>query len=1013
MADDAASLVVQIRADQARFQREMSKVARDASRAADRVEKGFKAANSNAAKSFGQVGTSAQRGFGTASRAAQSYSQKLDQIAKKQAAFGSGVGSFIKGGVAGIAAGVSVGALKDLLDTNTRITNALKQAGLAGTALDNVYGQLATAAKATGSNFESLASLYGRVSIASKELGISQSDVLEFTKRMAFGLKASGTDAQQASDGIRQLTQSMASGVLRGDEFNSVMENLPDVARSIASGMGVTVGELRGMAEEGQLTAKKVFEAYMKGSADVEERAKLTSTTISGAFQNIGTALVEAAGEFDTATGASKRFAEFTSGTLIPAIEKTGVALADAENRFAQFWSEFQKQGAEAGKAMGTDWVGRAIGLSSISDAEWALRDVRKAAKDTGTEIATMSERLRRAGQGEMAAALVAGFGNLGTKIEDGTAKVADFDQAMERLQATGTGAGQLLAKSVGALREQYVAAGGDSDELKRKAEALGTTIADIFGKQAPGFIQSFIDQIGIDAPDAVQKLIDKLKLGAQAAAQLDTNAANVLSQLKEFGPALDPLSSGENQLGAGFGAASIGAGGIIGKGDFTAAKAFLKTRAVSSAAGAEAVEKLDNELAEKVALLLKQFPDIVVNEAFRTAEQQRALYAKLKPKGARVAAPGTSRHERGAAVDLSVGKLSPERYAELKRKAQELGLDAPFGDDRGHFQMAGGRDSGAGSEHRVAAAKAEKKAFDELYASNSKRLEQQRQENQINADATLSIDQKTLAIEKQRIATDLLDAAREQGLVVNDQLKAKIDAQAEAMARAGLAAEKLKTSGDALAEGQERQKQAAADLADAYGQIAKTAFSGFVNDLRNGVEAGEAFTNMLDRVIDGLINMAIEALFSKNALGSLFTGTGSGTGGGFLGKILGFGMHAGGTVGRDATFVRAVSANAFVGAKRYQRGGVAGFAPGEVPAILHKGEVVLPKGAVAKGGSGTVYDNRQNNVAIRVDSNGNAVLTKDQGVGLGKRLNLVVQEEIARQQRSGGLLAGTGPGQR
>lgn len=169
----------------------------------------------------------------------------------------------------------------------------------------------------------------------------------------------------------------------------------------------------------------------------------------------------------------------------------------------------------------------------------------------------------------------------------------------------------------------------------------------------------------------------------------------------------------------------------------------------------------------------------------------------------------------------------------------------------------------------------------------------------------------------------------------------------------------------------------------------------------------------MLDRVIDGLLNMAIEALFSKNALGSLFTGTGSGTGGGFLGKILGFGMHAGGTVGRDATFVRAVSANAFVGAKRYQRGGVAGFAPGEVPAILHKGEVVLPKGAAAKAGSGTVYDNRQNNVAIRVDSNGNAVLTKDQGVGLGKRLNLVVQEEIARQQRAGGLLAGTGPGAR
>src|SRR5690606_26346009 len=80
-------------------------------------------------------------------------------------------------------------------------------------------------------------------------------------------------------------------------------------------------------------------------------------------------------------------------------------------------------------------------------------------------------------------------------------------------------------------------------------------------------------------------------------------------------------------------------------------------------------------------------------------------------------------------------------------------------------------------------------------------------------------------------------------------------------------------------------------------------------------------------------------------ALNSLFSGSG---GGGLLGGLIIPGiLHSGGVAGKDGYgHGRAVSPSVFVGAKRYHRGGVAGLQPGEVPAILQKGEVVLPRGA-------------------------------------------------------------------
>ncbi|MBD9372115.1 phage tail length tape measure family protein [Rhizobium sp. ARZ01] len=121
----------------------------------------------------------------------------------------------------------------------------------------------------------------------------------------------------------------------------------------------------------------------------------------------------------------------------------------------------------------------------------------------------------------------------------------------------------------------------------------------------------------------------------------------------------------------------------------------------------------------------------------------------------------------------------------------------------------------------------------------------------------------------------------------------------------------------------------------------------GFINDLRKGASAADAMRGALDKVLDKVIEISLQNIFSG------FGGLG-GMGGGLLGGMLIPGiLHKGGVAGSDGYgHGRAVSPSVFAGAKRYHSGGVAGLQPGEVPAILQRGEVVLPRGTKAGGGS-------------------------------------------------------------
>lgn len=216
-------------------------------------------------------------------------------------------------------------------------------------------------------------------------------------------------------------------------------------------------------------------------------------------------------------------------------------------------------------------------------------------------------------------------------------------------------------------------------------------------------------------------------------------------------------------------------------------------------------------------------------------------------------------------------------------------------------------------------------------------------------------IDDYGYAIEKARAKQDLLTAAQKAGIAVTPQLEAQIDSLAEGYANASVAAERL-------AESQDKARQTAEEMRD----LGKDVMGGFIHDLLDGKLAADALAGALGKIGDKLLSMALDGAF------------GGSSGGGFLSALFGGGQssfipgilsgarvglfHKGGTVGSGGSSTT-VHPGVFAGAPRYHGGGVAGLKPDEVPAILQKGEVVLPRGA--KGGGGA------QNINITVDVTG------------------------------------------
>lgn len=164
-------------------------------------------------------------------------------------------------------------------------------------------------ANRTRSGIEATANVYGKLETAIKQLGGTQKQALATTEALNQAIALTSQGAAQDSAAILQFSQALGSGVLRGDEFNSVMENAPGLAQALANGLDVPIGKLRAMAQAGELTADRLVNALGKSAPQIAEQFAQLPVTVGGAMAVLSNKFTKFIGEGDKATGASARLA--------------------------------------------------------------------------------------------------------------------------------------------------------------------------------------------------------------------------------------------------------------------------------------------------------------------------------------------------------------------------------------------------------------------------------------------------------------------------------------------------------------------------------------------------------------------------------------------------------------------------------------------------------------------------------------------------------------------------------
>jgi len=234
--------------------------------------------------------------------------------------------------------GINIGAqgIKDLValgDAYKNLEARVKLTTGEGKAFDAAFEGVFDVATRTNSAVAETGLLFTKLNDAGKALGRSQQDALHLTETINQSIQLSGASAEASKAAIVQLVQGLQSGVLRGDEFNSVMEQSPRLAKALADGLGVTIGELRKLAEAGDLTSTKVISALEKQSDAIATEFSQLPLTVGRAMTNLSTEFTRFVGETDAAGGYTTKLAGAVDllagnlGTVATVMIHTGQAL--------------------------------------------------------------------------------------------------------------------------------------------------------------------------------------------------------------------------------------------------------------------------------------------------------------------------------------------------------------------------------------------------------------------------------------------------------------------------------------------------------------------------------------------------------------------------------------------------------------------------------------------------------------------------------------------------------------
>jgi tape measure domain-containing protein len=242
-------------------------------------------------------------------RAAQRALEDIERNTGTLSRAFTGLESTMRGLFSGYLGMQGIRAVVDLADKFTAFTNSLKVAGVEAGNLTGVQDRLFAAANKHGIEIGAVGQLYSRLAMSSKELGASQGDMLKFVDGVTAALRIQGGSTESASGALLQLAQAMGAGVVRAEEFNSILEGALPIAQAAArgiDGIGGSVAKLRAEIASGNVTSQRFFEGALRGFKETEATADKTGKTMSAAITGANNSLTRFIGTLDQTVGASR-----------------------------------------------------------------------------------------------------------------------------------------------------------------------------------------------------------------------------------------------------------------------------------------------------------------------------------------------------------------------------------------------------------------------------------------------------------------------------------------------------------------------------------------------------------------------------------------------------------------------------------------------------------------------------------------------------------------------------------
>ncbi len=276
-----------------------------------------------------------------------------------------------------LAAAFSVREVMRAAESYTNLTNRLRLVTEGAEGLARAQEDVFRIAQASRQPLSETAELYQRIAQNQKELGLTSEEVGRITETISKSLAVSGTSAASAAGAMVQLGQAFASGTLRGDELNSVLESAPALAQALAKGLGVTVGQLRSLGQEGALTAKNVVEALQAQGEEMDKAFESLAPTISSALTTVNSAFTQMIGKMDSASGSSSGLAEaLMEVAKLLQDPDTIEGLSDLASGFATLTTWLIKT-ASATASFFDEFTDRMAGIRNLTEIQRMQEEVR------------------------------------------------------------------------------------------------------------------------------------------------------------------------------------------------------------------------------------------------------------------------------------------------------------------------------------------------------------------------------------------------------------------------------------------------------------------------------------------------------------------------------------------------------------------------------------------------------------------------------------------------------------